>query len=85
MQFAFPSPEETRREKRKKLRNFVTGLITGTIVCLLLASRVILTGFQNVDFLTWVALGFGALSFAFLAMWFGDAFWKTLLGLFRTN
>jgi uncharacterized membrane protein YccC len=80
MKIEVPTPENSKKEKRKKIRNFIAGLILGIIVFGLIGSRVFWWGIDNVQIYTWIALGFGALSFGFLAMWFGNEFWQRLLG-----
>lgn len=80
MKIRVPTPEESEKKKRNNIRNFIAGLITGIIVFGLLGLRVFWWGIENVKLYTWIALGFGAISFGFLAMWFGNEFWQRLFG-----
>jgi len=79
MQIKVPTPEENQKEKRRKLFLFIAGMITGIIVFGLISIRLAWWGADNVQIYTWLALGFGALSFGFLGMWFGGEFWRQLL------
>lgn len=57
------------------------GLITGLIVFGLIGMRVVFRyGFDKVETYTWIALGFGILSFGLLARWFGAEFWSRISG-----
>lgn len=78
MEIKVPTPEECQKEKRRKIRHFIAGIITGIIVFGLISNRVIWWGADNVQIYTWIALCFGVLSFGFLAMWFGTDFWRQL-------
>jgi len=43
-------------------------------------TRVFWYGLETVELYTWIALGFGVISFGFLARWFGREFWQRLFG-----
>jgi hypothetical protein len=73
-----PTEEENRKQRKADRRNFIGGLFTGFIVFGLIGSRIFWYGFDEVAMYTWLALGFGVISFGFLAKWFGLEFWQTL-------
>jgi len=80
MNIRVPTEEESQKQKRIDRRNFIAGLITGLIFFSLVGTRVFWYGFETVELYTWLALGFGVISFGFLARWFGREFWQRLFG-----
>jgi hypothetical protein len=75
MNIKVPTPEEYKADQKEKKRNLGCGLLAGFIFFFLSAIRLFSYGFENIETTTWVALGFGILSFGFLAYKFGDSFW----------
>jgi len=75
-----PTEEEAQNQKRTDRRNFIAGLVTGFLFFTLVGSRVFWYGLETVEPYTWIALGFGVVSFGFLARWFGREFWQRLFG-----
>jgi predicted tellurium resistance membrane protein TerC len=55
-------------------------LSAGLVFFGLVGSRMFWYGFEKVELYTWIALGFGVVSFGFLAKWFGREFWQRLFG-----
>lgn len=82
MKIEIPSSEESRKEKRRRFLNFLGGLIFGLIFFGIGTLR-FRGGYYEIEFYTWIALGFGVLSFGFLGMVFGSDFWKSIFGWFR--
>ncbi|MDX1640551.1 MAG: hypothetical protein R3220_02555 [Balneolaceae bacterium] len=78
MNINVPSAEEVAKEKRKKRRSFLIGLIIGFIFFGLVSLRVFWLGSGEVEIYTWIALGFGVLSFGFFGRLLGSDFWKYL-------
>lgn len=78
MKIQVPAEEESSKQKRNKLLNFLGGLVIGFIVFGFIGIRIFKNGFEKVETYTWIALGFGVISFGFLARWFGSEFWSIL-------
>lgn len=81
MKIDIPSEEETVRERKAKRRHFVGGILFGFIFFALVGLKIFQYGFEEVNPITWIALGFGVLSFGVLARWFGAEFWSRITGL----
>jgi predicted tellurium resistance membrane protein TerC len=77
MHIQFPTEEENRKQRKIDRQNFIGGIIVGCLIFGLIGIRLMLQGYASIY--TWIALGFGALSFGFLAKWFGAEFWQRLL------
>ncbi len=75
-----PAEEEFKNQKRVDRRNFIAGLVKGLIFFTLVGTRVFWYGLETVELYTWIALGFGVISFSFLARLFGREFWQRLFG-----
>jgi len=79
-------PEEStfQSSKRKKTRQFLYGLIAGTILFGLNLSRIVLYyGIDEVEWYSWMVSAIGVVAFGLLARWKSGEFWKTLFGLNR--
>lgn len=83
MKIKVPTSEEHREERHRKRRNFIGGFIVGIIFFGLASLRLFWLGIEEVEVYTWIALGFGVLSFGFLGMLFGSNFWKSIFGPFK--
>lgn len=80
MNIQVPTEEENQKQRKVDRRNFIGGIIAGIVLFGLIGSRIFWHGFENVTIYTWLALGFGVISFGFLAKWFGSEFWQRLFG-----
>jgi len=75
-----PSEEEILRERTSKRRHFIGGIIFGFLFFALIGTQIFRYGFDEVNTITWIALGFGVFSFGVLARWFGAEFWSRITG-----
>lgn len=80
MNIKVPTPEEHKASQKEKQKNLGCGLLAGFVFFFLSGTRVFYYGFNKLEIYTWVALGFGVISFGYLAYRFGDSFWS----LFRS-
>lgn len=78
MRINVPSPEESKKEKRKKSLRFIKGSIIGIVFFGLCSFGLFWNGVGEVEVHTWIALGFGVLSFGFFGMYFGSDFLKNI-------
>lgn len=84
MKINIPSEEEYKTEKRGKFLNFLGGSAIGVIFFGLGISRFwFWEGFNKIEVYTWLALGFGVLSFGIIGMLFGSDFWKSIFDHFK--
>jgi hypothetical protein len=84
MKINIPSKEELSKKRRRKFLNFLGGSIIGVIIFGVGSSRLwFRKGFNEIEFYTWIALGFGVLSFGIIGMLFGSNFWKSIFGPFK--
>ena len=78
MKIKIPSEEEHKKNQKRKRISGLSGLLFGFTFFGLAGIRIFRYGFDEVETYTWVALGFGVLSFGWLAFNYGEAFWNTL-------
>lgn len=76
MNIQVPTPEEHKANQKEKRRNLGCGLSAGFVFFFLSSIRIFTYGFNKVEVYTWVALGFGVISFGYLAYRFGNSFWS---------
>lgn len=80
MKINIPTEEEYQESRKRKRIQAVFGFIFGVIFFAIAGTRIFRYGLDAVEIYTWIALGFGVLSFTILAWKFGDTFWQTLIG-----
>lgn len=78
MKINVPTEEEHKRDRTRRRIHGIFGLLFGLIFFGLAGIRIFRYGFYEVESYTWIALGFGILSFGWLAYKFGETFWNTL-------
>tara|TARA_R110002049_G_scaffold109501_2_gene258324 strand:+ start:20 stop:262 length:243 start_codon:yes stop_codon:yes gene_type:complete len=78
MKIKVPTEEEHKRDQRRKRIHGIFGLLFGLIFFGLAGARIFRYGFDEVEIYTWIALGFGVVSFGWLAYKFGENFWTIL-------
>lgn len=79
MKIEVPTEEEENRKRKIKRRHFFLGILWGLFLFFLVGYKVFVYGFENVEWYSWLALGFGVLSFGILASKFGGEFWKLFI------
>lgn len=80
MKIQVPTEEESEQKRKTDRRNFTGGLVVGLLFFGFFLLRAFLFEMDQVKIYTWAALGFGVLSFGYLAKWFGAEFWQRLFG-----
>lgn len=78
MKINVPTDEEHIRNQKGKRIHGIFGFLFGLIFFGLAGTRIFRYGFDQVETYTWAALGFGIISFGWLAYKFGTDFWSTL-------
>jgi len=78
MKINVPDEEEYQQDQKKRRIQAILGGLFGVFFFSLVGFRIFWYGFDEVAIYTWLALGFGVISFGFLAYKFGDEFWSAL-------
>ncbi len=78
MNIQVPSEEDFKRDQKKRRVQGIFGFVFGVLFFGFVGIKIFVYGFDQVTLYTWIALGFGVLSFSFLAYKFGSEFWSAL-------